>query len=256
MHSIKWYFAGWWQYSLACMSWPWRPNTCEKGLRLQVSISSMAARRGKVLRLWQRQVHWGSASDCRRGSAFALEKSSPLSLLAFCKFAFEVTSQPLQRLFRNCHLFFCFFFLFYSCLPCWLQISLVPCCLRCRQELLLFFSWWEICAGLLSACSLVLQCGAASDREHSKHSMNKARGERGGERGGREREQWEGEACSREKADSPLTKVRTEMTACACVEVCVCVKPAPTWAAATCSFWLWCLCLCVSFIQYSVGPYA
>ncbi|CAB1420862.1 unnamed protein product, partial [Pleuronectes platessa] len=54
----------------------------------------------------------------------------------------------------------------------------------------------------LSACSLVLQCGAASDREHSKHSMNKAReGERE-----RERERGEEEACCREKTDSPPTK--------------------------------------------------
>lgn len=95
------------------MSWPWRPNTWEKGLRLQVSISSMAGLlrwSGEVLRLKKRKVEWESASECGR-LAITLDQSSPLqslNWLLICLWRHFTTSPtPFPGM----------SFAFYSCLP-------------------------------------------------------------------------------------------------------------------------------------------
>lgn len=129
--------------------------------------------RGKVLRLQKERVHWGSASECGDELAVALKQSSPLTPSQLtAKIADEATSRPPLRLSQGCHL------LFTAASP----LTVDQSCVSPPQmplELLLLLSWWEICVGLLSACSLVLQCGAASDREHrqTQHEQSKREGE-------------------------------------------------------------------------------
>lgn len=191
------------KHSLACMSWPWRPNTWEKGLRLQVSISSMAERSS---------VCWGSALRVSLrvwgGSAVALKQSSPLTLWQLT--ANSRMKPPHDLLCAFPRAVICLFFLT-AASPLTADLSWVspP---QMPSELPLLLSWWEICVGLLSACSLALLRGAASDREHRQTQHEQSKRER-------ESKRWEGEACCRERTDSLLpTRARIEMTACACVK--------------------------------------
>ena len=126
------------------MSWPWRPNTWEKGLRLQVSVSSMAEllREGKGPASSER----GSASERGEGSAVEAPEQ-PSHSHSLTDSLIICTSRPLLRLSQGCHL------LLTAVSPLTADQSRVSSP-QMPSELLLLLSWWGICVGV--ALSLLI----------------------------------------------------------------------------------------------------
>lgn len=188
------------------MSWPWRPNTWEKGLRLQVSISSMAEllREGKGPSSSEGESALRVSLRVWRRLAVALEQFSPLTLnwLLICLWSHLTTSPtPFPGL----------SFASYSCLPA-----------DCRSVLCLVASdavrvvaapelmgdlCWVALRLLISAP--VWRC-FRQRAQQTQHEQSKR--EREGKRAMRRRS-----LLQREDRLSPLTEVRIEMTVSACV---------------------------------------
>lgn len=154
------------------MSWPWRPNTWEKGLRLQVSISSMV--RSSVCR--ERKCTEGQPLIVGRVDCCTETILSSHSLTAKSEmkpphdFPYNFPRAVIRFITAD-----------------WLQISYVFLRLRCHRS----------CCYYSSADGrTVWRCFRAEST--GKHSMNKAR----------EREMeskwWEGEACCRGKLTPPM----------------------------------------------------
>lgn len=142
---------------LACMSWPCRPNTWEKGLRLQVSVSSMVELLcvcgGETLSLLQaNKVHRGSTSTC---SLCWLLMCLPLMPLHDLSYAFS----------QRCH----------SLRP--VSWSVAPDQELLLLLLLLLFSWWEMCAPRLLSLSLLISAPVwRCFRWRAQHEQSKREG--------------------------------------------------------------------------------
>lgn len=111
------------------MSWPWRPNTWEKGLRRQVRVSSIAEllQERKVLCFWRQKVHWGSASEC--GEVRLSRRTSPVLLLPQL-----IVDLPLKPLHDLLSAFPSAVICLLRLSPSWLQISQASGCFRCCRS--------------------------------------------------------------------------------------------------------------------------
>lgn len=193
------------------MSWPWRPNTWEKGLRLQVSISSMAE--------FLREVKCPSPSErkkytegqppsvakvgCRTG---AISSSHSLNWLLICWWSHLTTSPtPFPGL----------SFAFYSCLPA-----------DCRSVLCIVTSdavrvaaasqlMGDLCWVALSLLIRAPMWRCFRQRaQQTQHEQSKR------ERG-RVSDETEKPAAERRHTLSPDGSENTDDSVCMCVSVCI-----------------------------------